>query len=364
VNRKLRVALIGQGFMGRAHSNAWRQVGRFFDVPFAIETAVLCGRNTDGLARMAATWGWEETTTEWRDVVRRADVDVVDVAVPNVLHAEVVLAAAEAGKIVLCEKPLGISTEETARMAAAVRDRPNMVWFNYRRVPAVALAKRMVDEGKIGRVFHYRAQYLQEWGNDPTRPPNWKTSRAGAGSGVVGDLMTHSLDLALWLNGPPREVMAMQHTFAAGRDIDDATLAMARFANGSIGTFEATRYATGCRNRNAFEIHGELGALKFDLEDLTRLAWFDATEPRDQQAWKTILVGAAGHPYAGNFWKLGHVTGYEHTFIAALGDFLGAMARGERFAPGFAEGHRVQLAVAAIERSAASGGWVAAGSDE
>lgn len=344
--------------MGRAHSNAWRQVGHYFDVPYAIETAVLCGRNPEGLAKMAATWGWSETSTDWLDVVRRPDIDVVDVAVPNVLHADVVLAAAEAGKIVLCEKPLGISSPETARMAAAVAAKPNMVWFNYRRVPAVSLAKRMIDEGKLGRVFHYRAQYLQEWGNDPTRPPNWKTSRAGAGSGVVGDLMTHSLDLALWLNGPLREVMAMQHTFAAGRDIDDATLVMARFANGSIGSFEATRYATGCRNRNAFEIHGERGALGFDLEDLTRLTWFDSTEPRDLQASKKILVGAVGHPYAGNFWKLGHVTGYEHTFIAALGDFLGAMSRGESFEPGFAQGHRVQLAVEAIVESAARGEWV------
>ncbi|HZO52230.1 MAG TPA: Gfo/Idh/MocA family oxidoreductase [Bryobacteraceae bacterium] len=358
------MALIGQGFMGRAHSNAWRQVAHYFDVPYAIETSLLCGRNADGLGKMASRWGWRETSTDWREVVGRADIDVVDVAVPNILHAEVAIAAAEAGKIVLCEKPLGISTEETSRMAAAVSGKPNMVWFNYRRVPAVALAKRMVDEGKLGRVFHYRAQYLQEWGNDPTRPPNWKTSRAEAGSGVVGDLMTHSLDLALWLNGPLREVMAMQHTFAAGRDIDDATLVMARFANGSIGSFEATRYATGYRNRNAFEIHGEHGALGFDLEDLTRLTWFDATEPRDMQAAKKMLVGAAGHPYAGNFWKLGHVTGYEHTFIAALGDFLGAMSRGEKFEPGFSEGHRVQLAVRAIEKSAESGGWVTVDQDE
>ena len=358
MKQHLRVALIGQGFMGRAHSNAWRQVGHFFELPISIETRLLCGRNETGLAKMASTWGWNETSTDWRAAVTRPDIDVVDIAVPNVLHAEIAIAAAAAGKIVLCEKPLAVSPEESARMEAATRGRPNMVWFNYRRVPAVSLAKRMIDEGRIGRVFHYRAQYLQEWGNDATRPPNWKTSRAGAGSGVVGDLMTHSLDLALWLNGPLREVMAMQHTFAAGRDIDDATLVLARFANGSIGSFEATRYATGCRNRNAFEIHGERGALGFDLEDLTRLRWFDATEARDLQAQKHIYVGAATHPYAGNFWKLGHVTGYEHTFIAALGDFLGALTRGERFEPGFAEGHRVQLAVKAIEESAARGGWV------
>lgn len=358
MKQKLRVALIGQGFMGRAHSNAWRQVGHFFDLPYEIETRVICGRNEEALVRMAATWGWNEIGTDWRAVIDRSDVDVVDIAVPNVLHAEMALAAAAAGKIVLCEKPLAVSAEESARMEASVRGRPNMVWFNYRRVPAVSLAKRMIDEGRIGRVFHYRAQYLQEWGNDPTRPPNWKTSRVGAGSGVVGDLMTHSLDLALWLNGPLRDVMAMQHTFAAGRDIDDVTLVMARFANGSVGSFEATRYATGCRNRNTFEIHGDRGALGFDLEDLTRLRWFDATEPRDLQAEKKFYVGAAGHPYAGNFWKLGHVSGYEHTFIAALGDFLGALSRGERFEPGFAEGHRVQLAVHAVQESAARGGWV------
>ncbi|MCC7237150.1 MAG: Gfo/Idh/MocA family oxidoreductase [Bryobacterales bacterium] len=362
--KKLRVALVGQGFMGRAHSNAYRQVGHFFDVPYEMETAVLCGRNAATLEKMAATWGWKETATDWRAAVERPDIDVVDVAVPNALHAEVAVAAAKAGKIVLCEKPLAVSALESARMRSAVEGLPNMVWFNYRRVPAVALAKRMIEENRVGRIFHYRAQYLQEWGNDPTRPPNWKTSRAGAGSGAVGDLMTHSLDLALWLNGPLREVMAMQHTFAQGRDIDDATLVMARFANGSVGSLEATRYAVGCRNRNAFEIHGDRGMLGFDLEDLTRLTWFDATEPRDLQAARKILVGAVNHPYAGNFWKLGHVTGYEHTFIAALGDFLGALSRGVRFEPGFAEGHRVQLAVEAIQRSAATGGWVTVEQDE
>ncbi|MSV30196.1 MAG: Gfo/Idh/MocA family oxidoreductase, partial [Bryobacterales bacterium] len=238
--RPLSIAIVGQGSMGRAHSNAYRQAPHFFDTPFTPRLKVICGRNQAGLDRMASVWGWEETATDWRQVVERKDIDVVDVAVPNALHAPIAIAAAEAGKIVFCEKPLAVSAEEGARMVAAANGVRTMVWFNYRRVPAIAFTRRLIEEGRIGEAFHYRATYLQEWGNDPSRPPGWKTDRAQAGSGVLGDLLSHSIDTALYLNGPVSEVSAMLHTFAPGRDVDDAVLALARFKNGSIGTFEAT----------------------------------------------------------------------------------------------------------------------------
>ena len=200
-------------------------------------------------------------------MIERKDIDVIDVATPNGLHAEMAIAAAGAGKIVFCEKPLAVSPAEAERMASAAKGVPNMVWYNYRRVPAIAFTRRLIEEGRIGQMFHYRATYLQEWGNDPSRPPGWKLEKSKAGSGVLGDLLSHLIDTALYLNGPIAEVAGMMHTFAPGRDVDDATLLLARFANGSLGTFEATRYAVGCKNRNGFEIHGSKGMAHFDLED-------------------------------------------------------------------------------------------------
>ncbi len=359
-NRKLRVALIGQGFMGRAHSNAYAQVKHFFDAPFEIERAVICARDRARLEATAATWGWQEVETDWRAVVGRKDIDVVDVAVPNALHAPMAIAAAEAGKIVFCEKPLAVSAEEGARMAEAARRVPNMVWFNYRRVPAVAFARQLIDEGRVGRVFHYRATYLQQSGNDPSRPPSWKTEKAIAGSGVIGDLLSHVVDTALYLNGPIQELSALTKTFAPGRDVDDASIALARFANGSVGSFEASRYGVGCRNRNAFEIHGERGMIRFNLEHLNHLEFYDATEARNTQGARSILVTGPDQPYAGRFWKPGHTIGYEHTFIIALGDFLNAFAKGDEFHPNFADAQQVQIVLDAVEKSAQSGQWLPA----
>ncbi len=338
--------------MGRAHSNAYRQVSSFYDLPYTVEQSILCGRNADNLAAMAYRWGWRETSSDWRDVVSRPDIDIIDVAVPNNLHAEIAIAAARAGKIVFCEKPLANSVTDSATMRDAAAARPNMVWFNYRRVPAVQQLRAMIDSNRLGPIFHYRGFYLQEWGNDPSRPPNWKTDKSIAGSGVLGDLMSHSLDLALYLNGPIASVQALQRTFAPGREIDDATLVLAQFANGSIGTFEATRYATGCKNRNALEIHGEFGAARFDLEDMNRLEFLDATQPKDEQGFRNLLVSA------NRYWKPGHIVGYEHTFISALGDFLIALANKEPFEPNFEDGYRVQLAIDAIQRAASTGSTV------
>ncbi len=350
--KKLNIAIIGQGFMGRAHSNAYAQVNHFFETGYEPRLKVICGRNQAGLEKMAATWGWEEISTDWRSVIDRKDIDVIDVAAPNSLHAEMAIAAAGAGKIVLCEKPLAVSAGQAAQMVEAARRVPNMVWFNYRRVPAIAFTRRLVDEGRIGDVFHYRATYLQEWGNDPTRPPGWKLQKSHAGSGVLGDLLSHLIDTALYLNGPIEEVSGMMHTFAPGRDVDDATLLLARFANGSVGSFEATRYAVGCKNRNAFEIHGSKGMARFDLEDLNRLEFFDASDARNLQGSRRLLVTGPDQPYAANFWKPGHIIGYEHTFVAALGDFLHALKTGEPFHPDFEDGLAVQRVLAAVEASA------------
>jgi len=228
----------------------------------------------------------------------------------------------------------------------------------------VAFARQLIQEGRLGRIYHYRAFYLQEWARRQDLPPTWKLERAQAGSGVVADLASHLIDLALWLNGPIRELSAMTHTFVAGRDLEDAALFLARFENGSLGSFEATRFATGCRNRNGFEIHGSAGMLAFNLEDMNRLQFMDASEAGSLQGPRNLLVTGPDHPYAGNFWKPGHIIGYEHTFIAALADFLAALDGGERFRPDFDDGHRVQLVLEAVERSARSGQWVCPGALE
>ncbi len=358
-SQRLRIATIGQGFMGKAHSNAFRQVKHFFDIPYELELAVLCGRDKPSLNRMAARWDWEDVSTDWRETVARPDIDIVDIAAPNNLHAPIAIAAAKAGKIVWCEKPLAVSPEESRQMVEAARHVRTMTWFNYRRVPAIAFARELVKQDMIGIPYHYRATYLQEWGSDPTRPANWKTDPAQAGSGVLGDLMTHSIDTAMYLNGPIAEVQALQRTFAANRHVDDATLALVRFENGSVGSFEATRYATGAKNRNAFELHGANGAIRFNLEDLNRLEFVDATEARNLQGPRNILVTGPDHPYWTNYWKPAHIIGYEHTFISAVADFLLAMALDEPFQPDFEDAHRVQLVVDAIARAAASGGRVA-----
>lgn len=356
--RTLRAALIGQGFMGRAHSNAFAQVGHFFDIPYTVQRAVLCGRNPETLGAMAARWGWQETTTDWRTLLDRPDIDLVDIATPNALHAEMAIAFARAGKMVLCEKPLALSPVEGQRMVEAAARVRTMVWFNYRRVPAVAFARRLIDEGRLGHIFHYRAVYLQDWPSSGGSSKRWKLSKADAGSGVLGDLLSHIIDLGLYLNGPIREVTSLMQTFVEGRDIDDATLLLARFANGSIGTFEATRYAVGCPNRNQFEIHGERGMLRFNLEDMHRLEFADAALPANLRGTRSLLVTGPDQPYSENYWKPGHITGYEHTFINALGDFLLSLAHGTPFHPDFADAQKVQILLDAIRRSAESRHWV------
>jgi predicted dehydrogenase len=357
----LRVALLGQGFMGKAHSNAYCQAGHFYDLPYRIRRRLLCGRNAATLEATAARWGWEETSTDWRTAIDRPDIDAVDVALPNHLHAEASIAAAKAGKIVLCEKPLAMSIAEAEAMVEAARLVPTMVWFNYRRVPAIAYARQLIDEGRLGTIFHYDAAYRQQWGADLSRAATWRMDPALAGSGVADDLLTHLLDTALYLNGPVKEGIAVTRTFAPDRAVDDAFVAMLNFENGSIGTFEATRFGIGVKNGKTFRIHGAGGMLRFNLERLNHLEWGDASAPAVEQGPRDVLVTHLDHPIFGNFWRPGHIIGYEHTFIAALAEFLECVSRGVRFRPDFADGLEVQRVLDALQRSVKSRQWVSIG---
>ncbi len=355
--RELNIAMVGRGFMGRAHSNAFRQAGVFFDVPYELRLKVVCARDQGAVQQFAARWGWQEAQTDWQSVVARKDIDAIDICAPNHLHAPIAIAAAQAGKIVLCEKPLAINFREAEQMAEAARKVPNLVWYNYRRVPAIALAKQLVEQGKIGQPYHYRATYLQSWGADLQREDAWRFRKPLAGSGAMGDLLSHSLDLALLLNGPIVELTSILQTFVPKREVDDAVLLLARFANGSIGTFEATRFATGCRNRNYFEIHGSHGAVRFNLEELNRLEVFDRTDATEIQGPHNVLVTGPGHPYVDHFWPPGHIVGYEHTFVTTLADFLESLAADRPFHPNFDDGAEVQKLLDAVENSANSKSW-------
>ncbi len=369
----LNVAMIGYGFMGKAHSNAYAQVGHFFpDVP-AVRRRVVCGRGRAGLEALAGAWGWEETETDWRRVVERKDIDMVDICAPNHLHAPVAMAAAETGKMVLCEKPLANSLEEAEAMVAAAARVPTFVWFNYRRVPAVELARRLIAEGRLGRIYHYRAAYLQQWGPDLSRPRNWKMARSTAGSGVNGDLNSHLLDTSMMLLGPIAELSATFETFLPEKpdpdrpghrysiDIDDAVLLQARFRCGALGSFEATRFATGYQNENGFAVHGEHGMVEFHFEDMNFLTYADAADEPDLRGRRRMPAPPPGPPADPHYWKSGHPIGYEHTFISSLADFLIGLDTGESALPTFEDGLAVQRVLSAVERSAAERRWVEVG---
>jgi predicted dehydrogenase len=373
--KTLNVAMIGYGFMGRAHSNAYRQVNQFFDLDYRPVMKVACARDAGKLAKFAENWGWESTETDWRKVIERKDVDAIDIGSPNNTHKEITLAAAAAGKMVLCEKPLAMDLAEAAAMTEAVERAgvPNYVWFNYRRVPAITLAKQIVDEGRLGRVFHYRACYLQDWTISPDLPQGgqtlWRLDKEVAGSGVTGDLISHAVDTAIWLNGPVTKVVGDTETFikerpvqdAAGTKkavtIDDACQFLCRFANGSLGTFESTRYARGRKNKNAFEINGENASIAFDLEDPHRLQYFDHTDPDHLQGWRSIHVTGFEHPYMKNWWVPGTTIGYEHTFINALADFLKGLETGTPASPTFRDSLPTQAVCDAVLDSAEVGQW-------
>ena len=369
----LNVAMIGYGFMGKAHSNAYAQVGHFFPHVPKVRRRVVCGRSRAGLEALADAWGWEEVETDWRRVIDRPDIDAVDICTPNHLHAEMAVAAARAGKMVLCEKPLANSLEEARAMVSAASRVPTFVWFNYRRVPAVELARRLIEEGRLGRIYQYRAQYLQQWGPDPSRPRNWKMSRSTAGSGVNGDLNSHLLDTAMMLLGPIGELSATFETILPEKpdpdrpgetyaiDIDDVVLVQARFRSGVLGTFEATRFATGYQNDNSFVVHGEKGMVEFHFEHMNRLEYADAGGDPDLRGRRRVLAPSPGPPADPYYWKPGHPIGYEHTFTSSLADFLAGLESGEPARPTFEDGLRVQRVLAAIEASAAKRSWVGTG---
>lgn len=386
MSKPLRVGMIGYGFMGKAHSNAYQKVGRFFpELEHRPVLAALCARSKDKAQEFADTWGYESVETDWRALVDRDDIDLIDIGTPNNTHAEIAIAAAEAGKWVACEKPLAMNVEEAERMTAAVEKAgvPNFVWFNYRRVPAISLAKQVVDEGRIGRPFHYRATYLQDWTIAEDVPQGgatlWRLDVDAAGSGVTGDLLAHSIDTALWLNGPITSVVASTETFVKERvhqetgqvqpvGIDDACMFLARFANGSMGTFESTRYARGRKNYNTLELNGADGSLSFDLEDPQYLDFYEYTRTDtgskvdDHLAgWRRVHVTNFEHPYMDHWWVPGCTIGYEHTFINALADFLKGVEAGEPAEPGFRAALGTQRVCDAVLESAREGRWVETG---
>ena len=373
--KPLRIGMIGYGFMARAHSNAYCKVNHFFELEYEPVLKAVCGRNKDKAQEFAANWGYQAVETEWKKLVQRDDIDAVDICVPNNLHKEIATAAAKAGKIVLCEKPLAMNSTEGAEMCDAVEKAgvPNMVWYNYRRIPAVALAKQLIDEGRLGRIFHYRAMFLQDWTIKEDLPHGgaalWRLDAAAAGSGVTGDLLAHSIDTALWLNGSMKSVTAMTETFVKERlhtetgkvepvEIDDACAFLARFDNGSLATFESTRYARGHKALYVFEINGEHASISWDLHDMHRLQYFDHRDDSLVRGWRSVHVTDGDMPYMGNWWVPGLQIGYEHSFVHQVADFLAGYAKGEPVSPTFRDALETQQVCDAVLKSAKDGQWV------
>jgi predicted dehydrogenase len=379
----LGIGLIGYAFMGAAHSQAWRNAPRFFDLPLNPALNVLCGRNADAVQEAAGKLGWSETETDWRKLLTRDDVQLVDVCTPGDSHAEIAIAALEAGKHVLCEKPLANTVAEAEAMAAAAAKASaqgirSMVGFTYRRVPAIGLARKLVAEGKLGTIRHVRAQYLQDWIADPEAPLSWRLDKEKAGSGALGDIGAHIVDLTQYITGDrisevsgqletfvKERPVAAEHSGLAGTagvergpvTVDDAAIFLARFGSGALGVFEATRFATGRKNAIRIEINGSLGSLAFDFEDMNLLHFYDATEPAETAGFRRILATEPVHPYVAAWWPPGHLLGYEHGFTHQVVDLVTAIAEGTDPSPSFADGLQVQRVLQAVEDSSASRQW-------
>jgi predicted dehydrogenase len=369
------VGLVGYKFMGRAHSNAYRQVARFFEVDPVPRMRAICGRDEEAVKDAATALGWEGYETDYRLLLERDDIGLVDVVTPGNTHHEIAIAALEAGKHVLCEKPLANSLDEAREMLEAARRTGvvNVVCFNYRRAPAVQLAKKLVDEGRLGEIRHWRAVYLQDFILDPELPLIWRFQKEVAGSGALGDLGAHLIDLAYFLVGSITEVVGTAETFIKERlleggpssdgrqmgtvTVDDAAAFLARFENGAMGTFEVTRLAPGRKNRNSFEINGSKGSVAFDLERMNELEVYFADEPAEVGGFRTVMVTEPDHPYVGAWWPPGHILGYEHTFVHTVKDLLDGIGAEESPAPTFEDGYRCQAVLDAVERSAQSGTW-------
>ena len=371
----LRIGMIGYGFMGKAHSNAYSQAGHFFDLPREPVLQVLCARNAEKARPFAQQWGYREVETDWRKLLQRSDVDAVDICTPNHLHKEIAIAAAKAGKMILCEKPLAMNVAEGEEMCEAVEKAgvANTVWYNYRRIPAVTMAKQLIDEGRLGRIFHYRAQFLQDWTINADVPQGgaatWRLDVEAAGSGVTGDLLAHCIDTALWLNGGIGSVSAMTETFVKERvhaetgkkqpvGIDDAAAFLARFENGSLALFESTRYARGHKALYTFEINGEHASIAWDLHDLHRLRWFDHRDEGKLRGWRNIHVSDSDQPYMGNWWVPGLQIGYEHSFVHHVADFVQAVGEGKPCPPTFRDALETQKVCDAVLASGKSRQWI------
>ena len=385
--QELRIGMVGYAFMGAAHSQAWRTVNRVFDLPLRARMVAVAGQHPERVAAAADRLGWEESTTDWRSLVDRADIDVIDICTPGDSHAEIALAALAAGKHVLCEKPLANTIAEARAMVEAAGAAPgrSLCGFNYRRVPAVELMRRFVADGRLGAIRHVRAVYLQDWIVDPQFPLVWRLQRERSGSGSLGDIGSHIVDLTQFVTGQTiTGVSALTETFVKERPlpgdasglagvassgaamgevtVDDAALFLARFDGGAVATFEATRFATGHKNGLRVEVNGEHGSLAFDLERLNELSYYDARQPGPEQGFRRILVTEADHPYLSAWWPPGHVIGWEHSFTHQARDLIEAIATGVDPRPSFADALGVQLVLDAVERSAHAGAWTSVNS--
>ncbi len=381
--KKVGIGLIGYAFMGKTHSNAYRQVGKFFDdLEVEPEMTALCGRNAQNVERAANQFGWKSTETDWRKMIDRSDIDIVDISTPGNEHREMAIYAAKAGKTVFCEKPLGNTFDDAKAMLDAVEQAKvvNMVCFNYRRVPAIALAKRIIESGDLGRIYHFRARYLQDWIADPNFPLVWRLQKEIAGSGTLGDIGAHILDISNFLVGDLTSLCGMTETFVKQRPlqaassgnegltaqateqmgevtVDDATAWLGRFSNGAMGVFEASRFAPGRRNFNTFEVNGEKGSIAFNFERMNELEYFSTDDKSDRQGFRTINVNENDQPYSGIYWPAGHIIGYEHTFINTVHDLLQGHAQGKSPQPDFRVGAYNNLVLDTVEKSQNSGKW-------
>ncbi|MBX3119084.1 MAG: Gfo/Idh/MocA family oxidoreductase [Fimbriimonadaceae bacterium] len=379
--KQLNVGLIGYQFMGKAHSNAYRQANRFFDLPIQIGMKTICGRTESAVKAAADKFGWQGYENDWRRVVEDPAIDIIDVSTPGDSHHEIAIAAAQAGKIVFCEKPLGNTLQEAKEMLEAVQKAgvSHAIFHNYRKAPAVALAKKMVSEGRLGTIYHMRATYLQDWIADPNFPLVWRLQKEKAGSGTHGDINAHIIDLGRHLLGEFEQVTGHLHTFIKKRPlvgatddrlgaqasaemgevtVDDAAMFLATFKNGALGTFEASRFAVGRKNYNRFEINGSKGSIVFNLERMNELEYYNNDDPEETHGFRVIQATESSHPYAGNYWPVGHIIGYEHTFVNLVADAIMAIDKGELPSPNFVDGYENQRVLDAVEKSAISRTWV------
>ena len=380
--KTLNVGMVGYKFMGRAHSNAWLKAAKFFDLKARPVMKMICGRDRTGVADAAHRWGWDQFTTDWHHLVNDPTIDIVDITTPNDTHAEIAIAAARAGKAILCEKPLALDVAEARQMAAVVKRAgiTNMICHKYRRIPALVLAQKMISAGDLGQIYHYRARYAQDWIVDPAFPLVWRLQSKIAGSGAHGDINAHIIDIGRFLIGEFAEVCGQMETFIKERPlpaqsvglsatgskklgkvtVDDAVSFIGRFKNGALANLEATRFALGRKNGIQIEINGSKGSLLFDLEDLNRLQYYNDADPADRKGFRDILVTEGGgvHPYINAWWPPGHIIGYEHTFIHTIADFVNAVADKRPVKPDFQDGLANQLVLAAVEKSAKTHRWV------